>query len=142
MDFLKKNWVLILGALILAGAFYLTSNPPKPGQPQVPSATESAQTFSFSVEQKISYSGVKEDEILTVNAVAGENALNILTKMKSVETKEAGGLGKFVEGIEGVKADSNKNYWALYVNGQLSPVGAEQYQVKQADKIEWRLEKI
>lgn len=142
MDFLKKNWALILGALILVSAFYLTSSPPKPNQPQTQPATGSTQVQTFNVGQKISYSGVKEDETFTVRVVTGENALNILTKMKSVETKESSGLGKFVEGIGGVKAEGSKNYWALYVNGQLSPVGAEQYQVKQGDKIEWRLEKI
>lgn len=59
-----------------------------------------------------------------------------------LETKDYGGsLGLFVEAIEGVANDTTKNmYWYLYVNGELSPLGASSAQAAPGDVIEWKYE--
>jgi len=51
-------------------------------------------------------------------------------------------LGVFVEAINGVSNDSDKNmYWYLYVNGQVSPVGASAARVVPGDTVTWKYEK-
>jgi hypothetical protein len=73
----------------------------------------------------------------------GKSALQILKDKYpgQVITKSFSG-GEFVESINGTKAESNKTYWAFYLNGAYSSVGAGDYQTKPSDVIEWRFEKI
>jgi hypothetical protein len=71
----------------------------------------------------------------------GKTALQLLKDKYQVQTKEYSGLGEFVEAIGGIKPDS-KHFWAFYINGKLSEVGANQYQTKNGDKIEWKLEEV
>ena len=80
--------------------------------------------------QTVSYEGTE-----------GKTALQGLKDLYTVQTKEYLGIGEFVESISGIKPDS-KHFWAFYVNGQQSQVGASSYQMKSGDKIEWKLEEI
>ena len=51
------------------------------------------------------------------------------------------GKNAYVTGINGREADTKKKeYWAFYVNGKPATVGAGSYILKQADKIEWKIE--
>lgn len=70
------------------------------------------------------------------------DALSILKIYRTVETKDFGaGLGEFVETIDGIESASDE-FWAFYVNGESSTVGASSYITKDSDLIEWKLEKI
>ena len=71
----------------------------------------------------------------------GKNALELLKQYHKVETKSYEGLGELVTSIDGVAAASNQ-FWAFYVNGQQSQVGASAYITKDADTIVWKLEEI
>ena len=73
----------------------------------------------------------------------GINAL-LLLKMgvKNVETKTFSGIGEYVTSINGEKEDSGKNFWAFYINGKQSKIGAGDYKLKNGDKIIWKLEVI
>lgn len=73
--------------------------------------------------------------------LAGENAVDLLKRDHKAETREYSGLGEFVISIDGIKPD-NKHFWAFYVNGKSSNVGAGSYKPKNGDKIEWKLEQI
>lgn len=70
-----------------------------------------------------------------------QSALQILKAKYQVETQEYSGIGEFVTSINGVKPGSDQ-FWAFYVNGESSQVGASQYQTKNSDLIEWKLEQI
>jgi hypothetical protein len=71
----------------------------------------------------------------------GKTALDLLKKYAKIETKGEGS-NAFVISIDGKKALSEKReYWAFYLNGKLAPVGAGSYQLKDGDKIEWKIEK-
>lgn len=50
------------------------------------------------------------------------------------------GTGLFIDTVDGVKADYSvdQSYWALYVNGEYSSVGASLVEVKDGLKIELR----
>ena len=43
--------------------------------------------------------------------------------------------------INGRRVDDRKNeYWAFYLNGKMAQIGAGSYQLKNGDKIEWKIE--
>jgi hypothetical protein len=71
----------------------------------------------------------------------GETALDLLKRDHQVDTKIYSGMGEFVISIDGIKPDS-KRFWAFYLNGKSSSVGASGYKLKDGDKIEWKLETI
>lgn len=57
------------------------------------------------------------------------------------EAKEYPGMGMFVESINGIQNNPQKNlYWIYYVNGQSAKTGISNYIIKQKDKIEWKYE--
>lgn len=81
--------------------------------------------------------------IYTYEGQDGKTALQLLmAKYPEQVVIKAFPAGELVESINGKKAENNKTYWAFYVNGKYSNVGAGQYQTKSSDVIEWRLEQI
>ncbi len=73
--------------------------------------------------------------------ISGQTALDLLKIKHKVVAKTYSGIGEFVESIDGMKPDS-QHFWAFYVNGKSSNVGASSYVLKSGDKIEWKLEAI
>ena len=71
----------------------------------------------------------------------GKTALEILKSKFHVETTDFAGFGEFVNAIGGVEA-SDTHFWAFYVNGEMSMVGAGEFETSNGDRIEWRLEEI
>lgn len=68
----------------------------------------------------------------------GVDALTILKQKFSVLQDNSG----LVNVIGGRKADSAKHeYWAFYANGKMASVGPADYKTKNADIIEWKIEK-
>jgi hypothetical protein len=70
----------------------------------------------------------------------GKTAMAVLKEKYTVETKTYS-FGDSVESINGLKSDAG-HYWAFYVNGVAAEVGADAYQSKSTDTIEWRYEEI
>lgn len=70
-----------------------------------------------------------------MQAAATENQI-------TMEAKDYGeSMGILIESINSVANDNGqKRYWYLYVNGQLSAVGASQALVKAGDEISWKYE--
>lgn len=102
-----------------------------------------AQNNTESSQTEASKAQISEDgQIVAYGGVAGQNALVLLKSYTTVETEEFSGLGEYVVSINGLKADSNTNYWALYVNNEASQVGASEYTTNDTDNIEWRLEDV
>ena len=89
-----------------------------------------------------SVQGQKQSEALEFSADAPKTALDLLKGSYEVSSKDFGpGLGEFVEGIAGVKAGSDE-FWAFYINGESSNVGAASYAPIEGDSLEWKLDKI
>jgi len=86
----------------------------------------------------------------TVVQVVAEGAVSVKDVMQAaaaenkitMEAKDYGeSMGILIESINSVANDNGqKRYWYLYVNGQLSPVGASQAQVKAGDEVNWKYE--
>ena len=70
----------------------------------------------------------------------GKNALELLKAGHQVDAKHYS-FGDLVTGIDGITPDS-KHFWALYVNGQFSQVGASAYVTKAADSIKWQIDAV
>lgn len=75
--------------------------------------------------------------MFTYNGKTGKDALSLL-KEKTTVAQDTSGL---VISINNRKADaSKKEYWSFYVNGKMSSVGPAEYQTKNTDTIEWKIE--
>jgi hypothetical protein len=71
----------------------------------------------------------------------GSSAVAILRKDYTITTKNFQGLGEFVESIDGIKPDG-AHFWAFYVNGKSSTIGASSFVPKPGDAMEWKLDEI
>lgn len=108
-----------------------SSSPPVVNQ-SIPKAGD------ITVTQRVEGSNLNKPSYQIANA---KTALDLLKSSHTVKTKVYAGIGEFVESIDGVKPDS-KHFWAFYVNGVSSNVGASSYNLKNNDKIEWKLSAI
>ena len=74
------------------------------------------------------------------DGVDGKKALDLLKEKNEVKIQESS-LGSFVTSINGTE-NSEDHYWMFYINGEIASQGADQYETKNADKIEWRYEQV
>ena len=85
-----------------------------------------------------------EYDVAVTGETTVEQVLNEVVQQRGLllETKDFGGsMGIFVKAINGVANDSGSNmYWQLYVNGELSPVGASTARVRPGDTVTWQYE--
>ncbi|MBI5466716.1 MAG: DUF4430 domain-containing protein [Candidatus Kerfeldbacteria bacterium] len=65
----------------------------------------------------------------------GKNALELLQSNHTVDVSAQG----FVNAIDD-RQPADRQFWAYYVNGKQADVGAKEYQTKNGDQIEWKLE--
>ena len=75
---------------------------------------------------------------LTYQGQDGKTALELLESVAKTE-KSGEGENAYITSINGVKADSTKEYWAFSINGEASMVGAGSYVTKSSDVIKWDL---
>ena len=96
-------------------------------QPATP-AKQSAQetTTTAKVAQTITVN-VKKD---------GDKLLTVMKEQMQIVEKDG-----FVSAINGIEQEpANQKYWLFDVNGEMSPVGANQVDLKQGNVIDWKLE--
>ena len=96
--------------------------------------------------QLIQASGSVRDKVVTLSDYVrypgknGQNALVLLEEIAPVG-KQQFDFGVLVESIGGIEPPENQ-FWKLYINGQGSPVGADQLQTCRGDVVEWLIEDI
>ena len=54
----------------------------------------------------------------------------------------SGQYGVYIESACGIKADSSSEFWAIYLNGEMTQYGASEQPVKDGETYELRLEKF
>ncbi|OGM32406.1 hypothetical protein A2803_01950 [Candidatus Woesebacteria bacterium RIFCSPHIGHO2_01_FULL_44_21] len=81
-----------------------------------------------------------EANIIEYPGQDGQTALELLQARHQVEAKNYS-FGDLVMSIDGVTPDS-QHFWAMYVNGQFSQVGASAYVTKNSDMIKWQIDEI
>lgn len=128
---MRKTLPVILMVILAAVLALMLGNTKKANEDAQASPSQAAVATSPEVKgaQAIPYDGVE-----------GKNALDILREKHQV-TAENSSYGAFVKAIDGIYGDSS-HFWAFYVNNQLSPIGADSYNTKNSDKIEWKFEEI
>ena len=92
------------------------------------SITSAEERSRKSTVQPVSYKGE-----------SGKNALELLKTQAVVVTQDSA-YGPFVDSINGVQGGTNGKYWAFYVNGKQSNVGANDYVTQDGDTLEWKFE--
>lgn len=73
----------------------------------------------------------------------GQTVLDILKQLTqdnniTLELKDYAGLGTMVNKIGELTNGQDNKYWQYYINDQYSQTGADKYQLKNNDIIEWR----
>ncbi|HUQ84753.1 MAG TPA: DUF4430 domain-containing protein [Candidatus Limnocylindrales bacterium] len=123
---IKKTTIIGLGIflLLLGGATLVTVNNPSK---IVSNPTPTIVSEKKSVTDRVSY--------------PGENGKDALTLLKAFSKVEQGSSGLVTSINSRLAEDKNKEFWAFYVNGKMSEVGPADYVTKDADKIEWKIEK-
>jgi hypothetical protein len=109
------------------------------GKSQTATNTQVQQSTQIKATQNVQ--GGKPMQVFSFNAQDHKTAMDMLKSSYQVQTKSFGSGGEFVESIENMKPDS-KHFWAFYVNGKLSNVGAGTYELKDGDGVEWKMETI
>jgi hypothetical protein len=144
MNYFKRLETIVIGViiLVLGVAFGLLNDKPQPStntnsNPVTTNSTneEQGSTAGVAIQNKtfpdsISYPGVE-----------GKTAMELLKASHVVETQNFGGVGEFVNSIDGVTPDTS-HFWSFYINGQQSQIGADTYITKSSEIIEWVLEEI
>ena len=121
---MKKTVVISFFVLLLLVGSVAVSQlmSPRVALAPVPTPTVSVQKAQ---EVSVSYEGV-----------AGKDALGLLQEKAKVELDTSG----MVVSIDGKKAQSTKReYWAFYINGEMSQVGPKEYITKDSDKLLWKI---
>ena len=70
----------------------------------------------------------------------GSTALDLLLEADPSAEVSGEGENAFVTAIDGVAADPDSEFWALYVNGEMATVGAGSLDTTDEDEITWKLE--
>ncbi|MDA1300123.1 MAG: DUF4430 domain-containing protein [Proteobacteria bacterium] len=81
---------------------------------------------------------VDDGHLVQYHGNPGESALVTLQRFADVETRTLP-FGEFVVAINGVVADGSDSFWAFYVNGEKSMVGARDVIAGPEDRFSWRL---
>lgn len=91
------------------------------------SSSPEATSVTKQQSERLSYKGEKEKDAFT------------LLKEKATVEQDTSGL---VVSINDQRADvAKREYWAFYVNGKLASVGPADYQTKDGDRIEWKIDR-
>ncbi len=108
-------------------------------------SSESLKTVEQVQEIDVTFRIINGDDVVEKkdSLEVGSNLLDHMKKMQdngdfSLVYKESN-LGVFIESINEVENASQKNYyWILYINNELSLVGASDYLLVDNDLIEWK----
>ncbi len=133
---MKKNQVIFfVAALVLVmsfGYFYRQML-------QIKSSSTLHQNSLVSVFQSIETKPPTSEQSAIIS---GTTALDLLKQTAKIETKGEG-VNTYVVTINGRTAsNTDKEYWAFYVNSKLASVGAGSYKLMPNDKIVWKIEKF
>jgi hypothetical protein len=138
----------LTAALLTAGLLAGCSSADEPAADTTPSASESTAGEETSApaedatdEASDGESGdAEEAPELSYEGKDGSTALALLLEADPSAAVTGEGENAFVTTIDGVAANPDNQFWALYVNGEAATVGAGSLETKDGDEITWKLE--
>lgn len=140
--------VIILGLILLRFNQAPTPSPsPSPAlvaTTAAPSPSPTARAITQTITLEIKNGSSRKT--YAIPATSRISVADLLEQAKAqglqLVTKDYGdSLGLFIESINGQASDpATKRYWHLYINDQLSPLGASSAQVTAGDTVRWSFE--
>lgn len=128
---------LLLSAALLAGCGGAEDRAQTPSSASAPAASEPAASDAGGA----SGAGGAEMAEFAYEGEQGRTALELLLEKDPSAQVQGEGENAFVTGIEGRVADEGaKEFWALYVDGELAQVGAGSLITEDGQQIVWKLE--
>ena len=79
------------------------------------------------------------EESKVVQVEEDDTVMEIMNNNYQVETEFN---DTFITGIDGLVADSNKEFWAFYINDEMSNVGAAEARTQAEDIITFKLTEL
>lgn len=138
MNKTKQMAAALLAVVVIgAGGFWLYDN----NQSSTDDTVVNTETTQVVVENTPEITISEDGTTVSYLGQEGKTALELLQGGTKV-IKDSSDFGDFVTGINGLEADSNKEYWSFYVNGEYASEGAGTYQTTDGEKIEWKLEQL
>ena len=126
-----KNKLLFMFLIFSLSVFFVGCN--KTDKDIVTDST--TKDFSISIVVKDHDEEIFNKEI---EVVSGKILLSILNENLKIEEENG-----FITSIEGRSQNPEENiYWLYFINGEFAEVGANVYEVKENDKIEFNLNTI
>ncbi len=143
----KPTWnKRILAAITPTPTPAFSPTPEKTLVPSTPRPTPTSQPSPSATPTPLEQAKVIIENLgtYTVNLEADDTALDILVRAGSengfaIELQTYEGLGAFVNCIGGICTHDNY-YWAFYLNGSYSMVGASAQPVSEGDETAWKFE--
>jgi hypothetical protein len=91
-------------------------------------------------ELKINF---KNQQTIIYPAIESPDNWTALDQLVNTVSNKINGKGDnaFVSEINNYSTENKKEFWAFYINGKQATVGAGSYQLRNNDKIEWKIEK-
>lgn len=132
--------VLVLAALVAAlGIAVLGVQQLANGDWQLAGETQN-QKLTANSQPLTATPNVAGARTFSYRGVEGQTALELLKENYDVKTTKYS-FGEMVTSIAGIEA-GDENFWAFYVNGKMSPVGAGELVTRDGQLVEWKLEKV
>jgi hypothetical protein len=131
----RKIILIILISLSLLGLFFYT--PQTVSKEEIVLVAESVKTSNAILE----INGQKyESEIK--NSISVYDFMDKLRSEGKISFTEKNytGIGKFIDTINEVRGNGDKN-WIYYVNNKKAQVGVSNYKIKPGDLVSWKYEK-
>lgn len=129
--------VLVLAGVIGLGVYSMNTDNASSNEGNVSVQEQEQLESQNEAEDEIEFS--QDGRTVTYSGRDGETALEVLESLTTVETEDSD-FGEFVVAINGVQADTDKEFWAFYVNGEQASEGAGTYESSDEDELQWRLE--
>ncbi len=129
----KKITTLIVAVIVIAGFAigtytYQTNNDHK-------------KTAEPTTNKKVDAKPKHTANTVEYNGKDGKTALELLQTAAKADISGTG-ANAYVTSINDVVANTSSEYWAFYINGKLSSVGAGSYTTANTDVIKWELSKF
>lgn len=119
---------VVLVAALAVGAYFLYDS-------LKPKVQEGSKTVTVMVTM--------DGEILQNKSYkTNEEYLEGLLRENDIAEFSSGQYGVYIESACGIKADSTSEFWAIYLNGEMTQYGASEQPIKDGENYELRLEKF
>lgn len=131
-------FILLVGFLIYRQENFrelFFNNATKPTTEVTPSIAPAAQ-----LEFEVDGNKNQQKEYQFVATISGQKALELVESQAELKLKEYD-FGVMIEGVNGLMAD-NKNYWAVYLNGEYAQTGIAQIKLQKDERLELKYEEI